>query len=373
MIIGAGPGGCSAALALRDAGLNVAIIDKSDFPRDKVCGELMHRKAVETLTSILPGFEKEFKQFDKTLVLKRTKVHYKGKTLTFDWVNESYTCPRFDLDNFMLAEVKHRTKTSVFTSTVPDKITITPDGVTVTIKNSEDVFTGKLIIGADGANSTVAKQLTTKVIKRDHYLGAVRAYYRNVKDTDELTSEVFFSPKYGLNYLWVFPVKGGVCNVGFGLLSSHISENKINLKEAFYDYFKQDAELVEKFAEAEQVTPLEGFGVPLGSSIGTVSGERFILIGDAASLSNPLSGTGMGNAVLSGKIAADQVIRCAQQNDYSEAFMTHYNNDLQKAIVDGLLSSYKAQRTLSKLPFLMDLVFLLGKNKRIKKYIQSIV
>lgn len=373
LIIGAGPGGSSCALALRKAGLKVAIIDKSDFPRDKVCGELLHRKAVETLELILPGFEKQFVDFPKTLVLKHTRVHYKGKSLTFDWVSESYTCPRMQLDNFLLNVVRNNTTTDIFTGTAPDKITATDDGVTLTIKNSPLVFSAKMIIGADGANSTVARQLTEKVLDRKHYLGAVRAYYKNVKNTDNVTSEVFFSSKYNLNYLWVFPVEGNTSNVGFGLLSSNISENKINLKESFYDYFKQSPELADKFADAEQVSPLEGFGVPLGSTIGTVSGNRFMLVGDAASLSNPLSGTGMGNAVLSGKIAADQLIRSFKDNDFSKECMQGYENTLQSAIVDGLYTSYKAQRTLSKLPFLLDLVFLLGKNKRIKKYIQSIV
>ncbi len=373
LILGAGPGGTSCALALRQAGLKVAIIDKSEFPRDKVCGELLHKKAVETLNTILPGFEKEFIDFPKTLVLKHTRVHYKKKTLTFDWVSESYTCPRLQLDNFLLNVVRKYTDTEIFTATTPDKITTTDTGVTVTIKNSDVVFTAKAIIGADGANSIVAKQLTEKVLDRDHYLGAVRAYYKNVKNTDNITSEVFFSSKYNLNYLWVFPIADNLSNVGFGLLSSNISENKINLKESFYDYFKQSPELAEKFADAEQVSPLEGFGVPLGSTIGTVSGNRFMLIGDAASLSNPLSGTGMGNAVLSGKIAADQLISAFKANDFSETYMKGYDNALQSAIVDGLYSSYKAQQTLSKLPFLLDLVFLLGKNKRIRKYIQSIV
>lgn len=373
LIIGAGPGGCSCALALRKTGLKVALIDKSEFPRDKVCGELMHRKAVETLTSIVPEFEQEFKQFPKTLVLKHTRIHYKGKSMVFDWVNESYTCPRLELDNFLLSMVKAKSDTDVYTATSPDKITADDNGVTVTIKNSDTVFTGKMIIGADGANSTVAKQLTVKVLDRKHYLGAVRAYYSNVKNTDDVTSEVFFNSKFGLNYLWVFPTQGHISNVGFGLLSSDISEKRINLKDAFYDYFKQSPELTEKFADAEQISPLEGFGVPLGSSIGTVSGNRFMLLGDAASLSNPLSGTGMGNAVLSGKIAADQIIKTFMQNDFSETFMKQYDAELQRAIVDGLMSSYKAQRTLSKLPFILDLVFILAKNKRIKKYIQSIV
>jgi len=373
VIIGGGPGGCSTALTLAKAGLTVAIIDKATFPRDKVCGELLHRKAVRVLSKLDPDIEAEFKKFPSTIVMKATRVHYKGKSILFDWVNESYTCPRYELDNFLLTWVKERTATQVFTGVVPDKITVGADGVTITIKGSGEVFSAKLIIGADGANSTVARQLTSRVLDRNHYLGAVRAYYSGIRDINEEVTEVFFNKKFKVNYFWIFPLKGGKANVGFGMLSSKISEEKINLKDAFYDYFKESPELAAKFEGAIAEGPLEGFGVPLGSGVGTLSGQRFMLIGDAASLSNPLSGTGMGNAILSGKLAGEQAIRCFQKNDFSEACMKEYDTILDRAIIKELMASFKAQRTLGKMPFLLDVVFALGKYPRIKRWLQKVV
>ncbi|MBC7553148.1 MAG: NAD(P)/FAD-dependent oxidoreductase [Taibaiella sp.] len=371
VIIGAGPGGSTCALALRNAGLKVAIIDKAVFPRDKVCGELMHRKTVATLTRLVPEFESEFKAFAGTLIMKHTKVHYKKTVINFDWETESYTCPRLKLDDFLLSVVKKYSDTEIYTDTTPGKITVDEAGVTVTLKNDETIFQAKLIIGADGAQSTVAKQLAQKVMDKKHYLGAVRAYYKNVKDIKNDVSEVFFNSRYNLNYLWVFPVDGNLVNVGFGLLSNDISGKKINLKEAFYDYFKISPELADKFKDAEQVGPLEGFGVPLGSSVGITSGNSFMLLGDAASLSNPLSGTGMGNAILSGMLAGQHAAKCFAANNFSEEFMKEYDNTLQKEIINDLMASYKAQRILSKMPYMLDVVFWLSKFKRIKHYIQS--
>jgi flavin-dependent dehydrogenase len=243
----------------------------------------------------------------------------------------------------------------------------------VTIKNTTTVFKGKVIIGADGAQSTVARQLTEKSIDRKHYLGAVRAYYSDVQGVKDDVSEVFFNTKFQLNYFWVFPIKGNLANVGFGMLSSHISEKKVNLKDTFYQYLKESPELTEKFRNAQAVSPLEGFGVPLGSNVGVTSGQRFMLIGDAASLSNPISGTGMGNAVLSGKLAAEQVERCFKSNDFSQTSMKQYDEAIQKAIIDELMSSFKAQRILGRMPFLLDIVFWLSKYKRVKTMIQKIV
>jgi menaquinone-9 beta-reductase len=373
IIIGAGPGGCSAALTMRNSGLRVAIVDKANFPREKVCGELMHRKAVLTLNSIVPGFEQEFEAFPKTLVLKRTKVHFKQSNILFDWVNSSYTCPRFHLDEFLLRKVQQSSTTEVYINTTPDRITVANGKARITFKNREGAFVAPIVIGADGAQSVVAKQLAAKQLDKKHYLGAVRAYYENVSDISPDTSEVFFHKKFKLNYLWVFPVEGNLVNVGFGMLSQEIADHKVNLKEAFYDYFKEVPHLGAKFKNARMVGNLEGFGVPLGSSVGPVAGDNFLLVGDAASLSNPLSGTGMGNAVLSGKLAGEQAIECFKTNNFTDAGMTTYKERLQKAVINDLMNSYKAQRTISKMPFMLDVVFALSRFKRVRSYLQGIV
>ncbi len=373
VIIGAGPGGTSCALALKDSGLKVAIIDKSDFPRDKVCGELMHKKTVETFNSIIPGFKEEFTKFPKTLVLKHTKMHYKGKVVTYNWEGESYTCPRIHFDNYLLNKVKEAGNIDVFTNTTPDKFITDEQGITITIKGLDHSFRTKILIGADGVNSTVAKQLAHKVINKEHYLGAVRTYFSGITDLKSNTSEIYFNSKYHLNCMWVFPVEGGRANVGFGLLSSDISKKKINLKESFYQYFKIDKDLGEKFQNAKQEGPLEGFGVAIGSVMGTVSGDRFLLIGDAASLTNPISGTGMGNAVVSGKLAADQVKECFKQQNFSATFMQSYNALLDKQIYKDLVASYKATRFLAGVPFILDILFWLAQYEWIKKKIQSLV
>ena len=375
VIAGAGPAGTSCALALRDSGLRIAIIDKSEFPRDKVCGELMHKKTVDTLEKIVPGFKEQFVKFPKTLVLKHTRMHYKGRSVMYDWEGESYTCPRYELDNYLLNLVREKGIADVYTQTIPEKYTVTDDGVTVAIKGKNLQIKCKLLLGADGVNSVVNKQLVGKRADKQHYIGAVRTYFSNIKDLKPDTSEIFFNSKYHLNCMWVFPVEGkpGMANVGFGLLSTRVSKRKINLKEAFYDYFKVSPELGEKFKDAKQEGPLEGFGVSLGTTIGTVSGNRFMLIGDAASLTNPISGTGMGNAVVSARLAAEQVKRCFEQNDFSANQMLGYRANLEKEVYNELTRSFKAQRMLSSIPYVLDIGFGLAKHNWIKKKIQSMV
>lgn len=347
------------------------MLDKAEFPRDKVCGELMHKKAVETLEEILPGFTSDFTGFSKTLVLKKTKVHYKEQVLDFSWQNASYTCKRVDLDNYLLNTVKSKTDTYIQTGIALGKPEIKDNKVVIETTDGTQQFTGKMVIGADGAHSIVAKTFASKTVNKEQYLGAVRAYYSNIEGLSPDTAEVFFNTRNRFNYLWVFPVSGGEANVGFGLLSNNISKNKLSLKDEFKNYFIESDILKKKFENAVETHPLEGFGVPLGPDMGISCGERFLLVGDAAALSNPLSGTGIGNAVVSAKLAGEQVLRCFKSNNFSDSFMQSYRDALQVNIVNGLQQSLKTQRFISKMPFLLDLVFFLARSKRFRHFIQS--
>src|ERR1044072_5269738 len=96
VIVGAGPAGCACALALKDANLKVAILDKQSFPRDKVCGDAIPGRAVKTLKQISPEFAEAFKNFPKKYLTQKTEVSFKGRSMNFYWKNEAYTCARMD-------------------------------------------------------------------------------------------------------------------------------------------------------------------------------------------------------------------------------------------------------------------------------------
>ena len=175
------------------------------------------------------------------------------------------------------------------------------------------------------------------------------------------------------SYLWVFPLPGNIANVGFGMLSSEIARRKINLETAFHEFIAQDRLLKRKFSKALQIDVLEGFGLPPGSGISTLSGPNFMLVGDAASLIDPISGDGIGNAMLSGKLAAAQTIRCFNENNFSGTFMSGYDAALLAAIWRELNARHRAQRYLSKIPGLLDTTSFAGRNKALKRVIQKML
>ncbi len=371
LIVGAGPAGCACALTLKDAGLKVALLDKATFPRDKVCGDAIPGRAIKTLKSISPAYEDAFRKFANKCATRQTAIHYKGRSVTFKWVGEAYTCTRMEFDNFLFSLVKEHTDTAIYTDTLPHSFIQDNGGFSITSKNSDLVFHSRILVGADGAQSAVAKKLANRTLDRQHHVGSVRAYFKNVANLDPGTTEIYFDKKFLPSYLWVFPLPGNMANVGFGMLSSEIAKKKINLKTTFYDFVDQNPALKLRFRDATQTGDLEGFGLPLGSRITTLSGNHFMLVGDAASLIDPFSGDGIGNAMLSGKLAAEQAVHCFKADNFTAPLMSGYDRALTGMLGKELRARHKAQRTLSKMPFLLDTIFTACRSNSIKRIIQK--
>jgi geranylgeranyl reductase family protein len=371
IIVGAGPAGCACALTLRNAGLKVALFDKKSFPRDKVCGDLIPGRAIKTLKTISPEFGDAFRNFKEKYRTNKTRMFYGKRFMDFNWVGESYTCARMDFDNFLFSLVRDNTTTDIYEHTNLSDVLVKKNEVTIRDKINDIVYKSRVVVGADGAHSIVAKQLANRALDRNHHVGSVRAYYSNVSNTSDDTSDVYLNKTIFPSYLWVFPLPGNKTNVGFGMLSSGIAKRKINIKKAFYDFIAQSPELTEKFKNATPIGDLEGFGLPLGSRRVQVSGDRFILTGDAASLIDPISGEGIGNAMLSGKLAAEQVTRSFEKQDFSAECLSRYDKTLFKIIGPEMKLRYRVQQIVPKMPFLIDLFFWLTRSKRIMRLMQK--
>lgn len=370
VIAGAGPAGCACALALKGAGLKVALLDKHSFPRDKICGDAIPGRVSKVLHSIDPTFAGELRNFPAKCVTKKATMHYKGRAVTFNWILDAYTCARVDFDNFLFSLVRKHTGTTILENTAVTSVSVVDDIVSLSL-NDSTIITTKLVIGADGAHSVIAKQLTGNTLDRHHHIGSVRAYYSGVTVSGSDNVEIYFDKQCLPSYLWIFPLPGSRANVGFGMLSSEISRRRVDIKKVFHEFIQRSPLLREKFASAIPQGKLEGFGLPLGSAVGTLSGSRFMLTGDAASLIDPITGDGIGNAMLSGQLAAMQVRDCFAQNDFSALFMERYDTALMDRLGAELRAHYRAQRIISRFPFLLDVIFLAGRSSFLKKQVQK--
>ena len=355
VIVGAGPAGCTLALALKNSGLRVALLDKSEFPRDKVCGDAIPYEAYQTLKQI---DEKYFRQLyeisDKSMIRFNRLITPNNQDFTVEWTTKAFNCKRIVLDNELFNWVKTDTETAIFENTT-FKNAAYENGIW-TIETNKNVFKSKFLIGAGGANCPISKRIAKIKLDRKHHSGAVRAYYKDIEGLNDNVNEIYFIKEYSDSYFWIFPVGNNIYNVGFGLLSQTIADQQLNLRELFEDIIQNSPNLKERFQKAERLDKVKGFGIPLGGSRKIpISGEGFLLIGDAASLVEPVGGHGIGTGIWSGKIAADFIQKAFQSQDFSKDFMYQYDIEIERTIGKRLANQAKLQRILLRFPWLVEL------------------
>jgi len=370
VIIGAGPAGCTCALALQNSGLKIALIDKAKFPREKICGDLINGRAIKTLIELSESYFLDFKKSCKPLYLKNTKCYYKKNKIEIEWTNKAYLCKRVDFDFFLLGLVRKNTSADIYDELEINKINYLEDYIYAEGGEQKIVFKSRIIVGADGAKSLTAKILGKLTPDNKNSVSAVRAYFQNVTNVCENTSEIYFEKKYPAGYFWIFPISENIVNVGFGMLDEEITRSKINIKEALNYFIEQTKEISFRFNDSKQITNLKGAGLPLGSRMVNRSGQRFLLLGDAASLIDPMGGDGIGNAMFSGKIAAKQIKDCFINNNFSKDYIQNFDKKIYSSIGLELRKHSKALRYY-RIPLVLDVVFWLGKINFVKRIIKK--
>jgi menaquinone-9 beta-reductase len=146
-------------------------------------------------------------------------------------------------------------------------------------------------------------------------------------------------------YFWIFPLPDGSANVGLGMRSDKVSKKKINLKKELLNIINHHPEIKKRFQFAVPQDEIRGFGLPLGSKKRNISGSNYLLTGDAASLIDPFTGEGIGNAMLSGIIAARHTVECFAENNFSAPFNKKYD----AAVYDRLSNELNLSRTMQQL------------------------
>ncbi|HCS20270.1 MAG TPA: hypothetical protein DIW47_06860 [Bacteroidetes bacterium] len=354
LILGAGPAGTACALALKDAGLSVALIDKADFPRDKICGDAIPAPAIRALHTLDPNYVTELRKLSRKSKISHSRVVApQGIEATFDWKLEAWNIPRLDFDHYLLDLVKQHTNTQILCATPIDDVNITEDGVCLISK--ERVFKGKIVIACDGAHSILAKKLAGFSMDRNHFCGAVRIYFSGIDGSDPSRNEFFFSRKMMPGYFWLFPVADNLYNVGFGMLSKTISKRKINLEKALYTVIDEFPELKRRFAHAKAISKPQGMGLPIGTRRLKLSGDRFLLCGDAASLIDPVSGAGIDTAMLSGMMAADHIRKNWQDQPFTASVNRAYDRSIYKKFGKTFRKNTRLLRILSRFPRILPL------------------
>jgi menaquinone-9 beta-reductase len=381
LIAGAGPGGASTAVFLAKEKIKHLIIDKAVFPRDKVCGDAMSGKSVGMLKRMTADWQQQFLS-DKNKAVVCSGIQFIAPDNTcldipFQLNNNEEGDPpgfvsrRIDFDHSLTSLIDPKFATFL-TNTLLEDIETTDEGLIVTIQQDGEqkkIFT-KMIVGAEGRSSIVAKKLAHHAMEPAHYSAGIRAYYQHVSGLHHNNFiELHFLKELQPGYLWIFPLANGTANVGVGMLSKSVSAKKINLKQLMQDAIQSHPNIKDRFINAKIEGSIEGWGLPLGSKKRALSGNRFLLTGDAGSLIDPFTGEGIGNAMVSGLVASRIIKKALDANDFSAAFLQQYDTELYKKLWTELKLSHYLQLLSSK-PRLFN--FVVGKASRSKELRETI-
>jgi geranylgeranyl reductase family protein len=304
-IVGAGPAGAAAAISLARAGRSVVLIDKATFPRDKICGDGITTGALRILEElgVQPGQIPSWTAVSDIHVVSPSK-HIATFPLPRDRGQFAAVMRRTDLDDAIVDQAREAGVRMIEGVEVTGA-TDGADEVVLTLADGRTVVAAH-VIAADGMWSPMRKLLGTAV---PGYLGEWHAFRQYFANTGPKARDlwVWFEPDLLPGYAWCFPLPDGGANVGFGIQRGAKIATK-EMKALWPELLARPhiAEVLGPDAVAEDRH--QAWPIPARTGELTLSAGRVLWVGDAAAVTDPMTGEGIGQALLSGQFAAQAII-----------------------------------------------------------------
>jgi geranylgeranyl reductase family protein len=340
LVIGSGPSGSSVAYWLARQGVDVLVVEKKHFPREKTCGDGLTPRSVRELYDM--GLESVLTSHHRYDGL-RAKAF--GKELELPWPlhpnypDHGYVVTRLDLDQIVAknAELAGATIWQGAEAIAPLGEAAGSGGpalgATIADKDhgTTSVVKAKFVVVAEGANSRYGRALGT-VRDRSIPQGlAIRGYFESPRHAESFIEshldirdkENNVVPGYG----WIFPVGDGRVNVGIGVLATAERLKDINtttLMETFVDY-APDSWCISPSTSCGAPT---GGRLPMGLAVGPRVGPDYVLVGDAGGSINPFNGEGIAYGYETGRMAARHLVHALAEND--GRLLAAYEAELQQ-------------------------------------------
>lgn len=366
IIVGAGPAGCAAAYYLARCGINVLLLDKSEFPRDKTCGDGLTPRAVAALEEmgVLKRIDKLAHRVNSLEFIshngKRIAVSAKTKTSFLDYL---LVMRRLYLDRIILQQAIDTGAKFVGGSQVIS-VEEKGDRAQITAQRGAALLTyyTPAVLVATGANMGLPRAVGLLQEKPHDPMLAVRAYYENVSGLTNQVQIHFFDEKLP-GYGWVFPISSSAANIGVGLRQTGTNQEKRSLRGLMESFLKKPL-LKQMLSRTKQIGVPKSY--PLRSDFlttATVKG-RVLAVGEAAGLVNPLTGDGIDFALESGKLAAEFLIDQFNRGEMDPESFVQYDRVL-RSHYQGKFKFFELASNLLSHPVVMQSVFsLLERSQR---------
>ncbi|MBA3524904.1 MAG: geranylgeranyl reductase family protein [Geodermatophilaceae bacterium] len=320
IVVGAGPGGSTAGHYLAQAGLDVLVLEKSSFPRDKVCGDGLTPRSVKSLIDLGVDTSTEAGWIRN----KGLRVIAGGHRLEMPWPELSswpdygLVRPRADLDSLIAARAvqsgaRLQERTTVVAAELDQAGRVCGVQARTGPGKEPATYRAPIVLAADGVSGRLAVSLGINK-REDRPMGvAVRQYYTSPRTNDdhleswlELWDGTGADRRLMPGYGWIFGVGDGTSNVGLGILNSSAAFQSVDYRALLQSWLRG---LPEEwgFTPSNAVGPVRGGGLPMGFNRTPHYSRGMLLVGDAGGAVNPFNGEGIAYAMETAKIAAERV------------------------------------------------------------------
>lgn len=315
IVVGAGPGGSATAAFCAQRGLDVLLLEKATFPRDKVCGDGLTPRAVRMLTRL--GIDTS--ESAGFLHNKGLRV-YGGRTEPFelpwpelaDFPNYGTTCPRLRLDD-MLAGRAMQLGVHLLTGANVVEPLLVGDRITGVRTADGRTFRAPGVVAADGNSTRLGVAMGRRRDEKRPMGVAVRAYFESPRHDDpwmESWLELWDGERGHSTqlpgYAWVFPMGDGRCNVGLGMLNSSPAFGRTDYRRLMRTWLASTPPQW-CFDEEHMVDRIRGAALPMALNRKPAYAGGLLLVGDAGGMVNPFNGEGIDYSLEAAEMAADAI------------------------------------------------------------------
>ncbi len=339
VVVGAGPAGATAATLLARAGRSVVVVDKAVFPRDKCCGDGLTTLALRELEllGLRPAMVPNWKTVDAAW-LRSPSGREVCVPLPGDGIFAA-TTPRRELDA-ALVDLAIEAGATVHQGHAVHAVRQSPSSVEVDIDGLGSIE-ARYVIAADGMWSATRKVLG---VGESGYLGewhAFRQYARNVTGPAAERLIVWFEPELLPGYMWSFPLPCGRVNIGFGVQRDGVRRVR-DMKQQWDDLLRRPHVIEALGADFELEDRHTAWPIPAGIDRATLTKGRVCFVGDAAMATDTMTGEGIGQAVVTARLAAEAII------DWGALAPEQVASQYRTTVRHHLLADHKMSALLSK-------------------------
>jgi menaquinone-9 beta-reductase len=369
-VLGSGPTGAMASLMLSKLKIRHTVLDKAKFPRDKTCGDGLILHVFKALRQIDPSLVDKLIAHPAFLQASEAKFYVNDHTA----INVQYDASskphlpilygkRVDFDAFLTAQLPSDYADLQLGVGVKHIAYDTQGGGVLLHTDHGNQIRTKLVIGADGAHALVSRKLAGNTLRKDHSSTFISAYFQGVGQTFTSDGGEIRLLYHGMPLLfYLFPLPGGCVNVSLGGNSALIASCKINLKEQAKQIIGSHPQVMHKFQNAKQAGEWRGWSIPSYFGHVKVSGNHFLLAGDAAGLANAFYKEGVGTGMMSGLFAAEKAAQALSAQRFDAHFLSDYDLRLDQEFGRHLKQSRFAYR-LTRKPYIFSLLTRFAKKK----------